>query len=314
MARDWTALNEHGKRQYKFVQKDSIAEVQKQFPNQFDQGVCMGVSMNWIKEKLSTSHGLLKPNGPPRSSVSREFAATRNPMKRLKDASPSTGRSEKMFPYLSKGKSGRRNQEAMVNGARSQRTYLSGTSANGGNVRVLSTHLGLVESGLHVEPKNVRGKNNDPERLHAESIARAAGELGKGEALLIELEQKREGNERPSGHAVAFYKSSGDTLYFFDPNAGVYEIPRSGEPPRSRKLTKQPPEGSAAAAEAARLAETQPTNAEAFMKSWMDVYQNGDAIEWQTPERDWYHGYHAVRSPSHRPTSEPAAPAEESTA
>ncbi len=272
----------------------------------------MGVSMNWIKEKLSTSHGLLKPNGLLSSRTSKEFSATRNPMQRLKDASPSSGTAQKLLPYLDKGKSGKRNEEAMVHGADSQLVYLSGgrtvpdAPATSGNVHVLSAHLGLVDRTLFVQPKNAKGPGNIAERQHPESIARAAGELQKGEALLIELDGKK-GNERTNGHAIAFYKSSGNTLYFFDPNAGVYEIPKPGETAKS----KQPARGSGAPAPAEETPERSATNAEAFMTRWMQVYREGDEIAWETPETEWYHAYSAVHAPSSRTASQPA---EESTA
>lgn len=52
--RDWSLLNPHARREYKFVQADSYARVTIHHPH-LAGGVCLGVVMNWIQEKLTTS-------------------------------------------------------------------------------------------------------------------------------------------------------------------------------------------------------------------------------------------------------------------
>jgi hypothetical protein len=255
----------------------------------------MGVAMNWIKEKLSTSNSLLRTNGRLLGSHTRQFSNSRNPIARI-GRSVSPPKESILAPLLKKGQSGKRNEDAMLEGAHSQEIYRAG------NVAVLSSHLRLGACSYDPAPKAVPGPAPTflPERLEAETIAGAATGLEKGQAILIEVEHKRtkEHQADDGAHAIAFYKSSGETLYFFDPNAGVYRIPNAGEtawPPRdnvdvARSLPvpgQNPADGLQQQAQPA----APETNALRFIKRWMDIYDNAEGIRWKTPDKNWCHTY-----------------------
>lgn len=91
---------------------------------------------------------------------------------------------------------------------------------------------------------------------------RAALELPRGRAALIELVQTA-----GPGHAIAFYRSRGNTLYFFDPNAGVYEVVPATE-----------------------------QNILALVNAWIGVYRAADQITWETPNDNWCRVYR-LRNP-----------------
>jgi hypothetical protein len=292
-------LNSYGQREYKFSQSASFQPVRDKYGNQFNNGVCMGVTMNWIKEKLSTSNGLLNAKGRLRNSQPRQFSSPLNPIARLKQGiSPPTN--SVLNKLLKKGKSGRRNEQAMLDGAHSHGIY------SGKSVQVLSAELGLGASSYSPNIKARKGRGYLPESMHPETIAAAGLGLPKGQALLIEIEHKKVNSYDPdsAGHAVAFYRSAGDTLYFFDPNAGVYRIPKPGEPARHkrdnvdipRSLTP-PGQRSAETAPLQETSDTNETNALRFVKQWLDVYDNGRGLKWEI-SKDWQHGYdHIIPKP-----------------
>jgi hypothetical protein len=46
-------------------------------------GVCLGITMSWIKEELTTSNSLLRADGPLRNSAVRQFSSPANPLTRI---------------------------------------------------------------------------------------------------------------------------------------------------------------------------------------------------------------------------------------
>jgi hypothetical protein len=274
MPRDWSLLKPYAHREYKFVQKDSYAGVRDSYPPErfpdMQNGVCMGVAMHWIKEKLNTSNSLWRKEGPLRYRVPRDFSNPLNPRERLRQGiSPPAGSlTAKVLPKKAADEdrgqlstSGERNREAMNRAANSHFIYQQNHSAD-----VLATHLRLREDLDYAPmPKNEKGANNLPVRLHAETIRDAAHELPRGRAMLIELEQPRTpGKEKPPGHAIAFYRSRGNALYFFDPNAGVYEVAPTTQP-----------------------------NILGLVNAWFRVYRE-DAdkpVTWETAPNSWYRVY-----------------------
>lgn len=267
-----------------------MRQVVEIYQDRFDNGVCLGIAMGWIKEKLSTSNSVYKSKGRLFSSEARRFSTPSNPITLLKrGVSPSANSSlRRLTPERYKKTSAVRNEGAVLDGAHNQDIYrISGVAA-------LSSHLRLGASDYTVSPKVRRGEGNVAERLHAESIAAAAQDLPKGEAILFEVEAMRDTGL--VGHAVAFYKSAGDTLYFFDANAGVYEIPeyrrpvgRSGVSGLIEDLSDKLRSRGASADEqqAPKLA----TNTLHFVNDWLSVYKDSNQIDWQISRNAWYHGY-----------------------
>lgn len=236
MGRDFSALNRFGHREYLFAQADSYSLVTRHYPK-LDHGVCMGVVLNWIREKLTTSHGLLRQKGLLSRSLPgsqpNSFSHSLNPLKRMREETAT------------------RNQTAMLSGAMVQATYY----ARGNNPSAVALELGLIEGDYSPLAKSQKGPppSHLPVRLHAESMADAAEHLSRGMAILIEL-QPAEGDG--AGHSIAFYRSRGNTLYFFDPNAGVYTIPNAG-------------------------------NILPFIQAWLNVYLRIDGITWITRREGW---------------------------
>jgi hypothetical protein len=279
MARDFSALNKHAHREYKFVQADSYRQVSETYGTAMDGGVCMGVVLNWVKEKLSTSRGPLRPDGPLRNPAVKHFSNPVNPFSRIRNGiSPPTdsalGKLMGKQPGEPRGrKSGARNEATMLEGAKTQESYLYKTTDE------LVAELNLHQGGYTPEEKTRKvkyvaqnagtGRPQESfvaERVDDATIAGAGEQLPKGNAIVLDLKQEAGG----PGHAVAFYRSRGGTLYFFDPNAGVYEISR----PYEKHLL-------------------------GFVQTWLDVYtkdkdKNGVPApkNWKTKdEHRWYSVY-----------------------
>jgi hypothetical protein len=285
MARDWSLLKPYAHREYKFVQGDSYQGVRDSYsPRWFpkmQKGICMGVTMHWIKVKLNTSNSWWRGEGRLRNPNKRDFSNPLNPRGRLRQgiSPPSGSLAAKVLPKKvadqNSGRlstSGERNREAMNRAANSHFFYQQNNSPD-----LLATHLGLREDLNYAPiPKNDKGANNIPVRLHAETIRDAAYELPRGRAMLIELDQPRvPGRPKPPGHAIAFYRSRGNALYFFDPNAGVYQVSPTTQP-----------------------------NILGLMNAWFRVYrQDADKpISWETAQNSWYRVYERGR-PDAEPTS-----------
>ena len=88
MGRDFSALNKYGRREYKFAQVDSYGQIKAEvmganYKEDLKNGVCMGVVLNWVKEKLTTSNGLLRREGPLLNPITKRFSNPLNPFSRL---------------------------------------------------------------------------------------------------------------------------------------------------------------------------------------------------------------------------------------
>ena len=121
--RNWSLLNPHAHREYKFIQAESYAGVTDYFANTMPGGVCVGVVMNWIKEKLTTSDSLFRKTGQLRSSRKRQFSNPVNPITRLQQGISPPANSLAAKLIAKKSKSGERNREAMSDGAFNQSFY-----------------------------------------------------------------------------------------------------------------------------------------------------------------------------------------------
>ena len=97
MALDFSALNEYARREFKFAQSSSFdmvnpAVMGANYQDSLTAGVCMGAVLNWIKEKVSTSNGLLRRDGPLMNPTTKHFSSPVNPVTRLKQGmSPPAG-------------------------------------------------------------------------------------------------------------------------------------------------------------------------------------------------------------------------------
>lgn len=252
MGRNFSALEKHGRREYKFAQADSYGLVNKEsmqanYSDKLANGVCMGVTLNWIKEKLAASNSLVRPNGRLLTSDVKRFSNPLNPVSRLR-AGLSPAKGSVLEKLSDKGKSGVRNQTTMLYGA-----ITHGSVVSGGRSQV-ARDLGLQPSAYEPQTLVTKGADFSPIRVAGACISFAGSGLPKGNAVLVEIDRC----DGP-GHAIAFYRSRGGVLYFFDSNAGVYSI-----------------------------FESQPTQLEQFVAAWLDVYRRLDGIEWQTTRSDWY--------------------------
>jgi hypothetical protein len=250
MARDFSALNRHGRRDYEFVQGDSYKLVQQRYGSEMKNGVCMGIVLNWVKEKLTTSNGALRPTGTLLNSAERRFST------------PPAGSS--MPKWIGKQPApkqdiGARNEATTLMGGMTHKYYQDKGADRNSAARKLGLLAGKYQPAPKAHPSN--DGTYKPEHITDEAIAKTAEELPKGNAIVIELQQDGAG----SGHAIAFYNSRGGTLYFFDPNAGVYEILR----PFGEHLQQ-------------------------FVQAWLEVYRNETPtpVNWKTnyPD-DWYGVY-----------------------
>ena len=250
MARDFSKLNRYASREYKFVQADSFGLVQQDIEagnlgDHLDNGVCMSVTLQWIKEKLSTSNGLFKPEGPLRHDAPKQFSNSLNPLTRAKTglsvpAGTSLGKvvaSNSFLRNTFKENSHQRNEGTMRQAEDLQMLYQDrgiGHASDSINLHRVNYPGQLIKMDLaqRLDPDAAFG--GDPELAymrgynHAgyqyllpESIARTTGSLRAGVAILIDLNID---GGRGRGHTIAFYRSRANTLHFFDSNAGAYKV------------------------------------------------------------------------------------------
>jgi hypothetical protein len=254
MALDFSALNQYAQREYKFAQGSSFnmvnpAVMGANYQDSLTSGVCMGAVLNWIKEKVSTSNGLLRRDGPLMNSTPKRFSSPINPVTRLKQGmSPPAG--SPLSQFMQKNQSGPRNQGTVLSAAMTQMAY-SATSRD-----QVARELGLIDVHETLLPVQKPDPKGIPVRIEDETIARAAQELPRGNALLIEIEHE------DVGHTIGFYHSRGDTLHFFDPNAGVYALRNCNE-----------------------------DTVLGFVRAWLGVYHRNVQWSFKTSPRNWYAMY-----------------------
>jgi hypothetical protein len=279
MARDFSELNNYAKREYKFVQADSYRLITQAITagaltHDKEKGVCMGATLKWINEKLSTSNSYIKSDGRLRGSTQRAFSTSINPVSRARaglsiPGNTALGKVVASTPFLNrafKGKSNARNEGTMREAADVQTLYANGSvdSARADMINVMKindyTPSRIYEDLAKVPVAKKHGYT--ARCLESDTIAKAAFGLPPGIVILIGLDQAAGG----SGHAIAFYRSrasdiglGGRTLYFFDSNAGVYKI--------------------AIATEA---------NIKDFIEAWLRVYERHEhSVTFRTAAHDW---------------------------
>jgi hypothetical protein len=239
MPRNFSALNQYARRVYEFRQGDSMGRVnQDEMHQHYDPrmtaiGVCTGVALHWIKEKLTTTQGVRRLYQSPR----REF------------------RTNAWLPFFHPKMPGNpgRHQRTTVAAAYTHSAYLNGT------IDVAANEIGLTFTFDRVNPaKRPPGHESTAKPFDDLDIAKAASDLKCGSAVLIEVIGTQQDNGSRNGHSIAFYRSRGNALHFFDPNAGVYELYSNGQ-----KTVLD------------------------FVKAWMQAYRDSDNIIWSLPAENW---------------------------
>ena len=187
-------MKSHATKTLKFAQRHSLPQGQT-------QGACLGVTLLWIWEKLTTSHDIA-------SRISQD------------------GR---VFPRLpdSYNNVTPPHTRHSINVS----TMMMGT--NIGNTIIRGDDIGPAEQACGLTPvnhmvaavKTRRSSANIPEHDVVETLRDLAlTALPKGYAVCVEIAIV--GNP---GHAIGMYRSRGATLHFFDSNAGAYEVNSGSE-------------------------------------------------------------------------------------
>jgi hypothetical protein len=181
----FTGLTAFANKEYKFKQAKSKGLADSVHGDDAAHGVCFGLVMMWVREKLTTTGSWYRVQH--------------------KNFSPGHG-----------GDVHDRNAITMLQAAEYQ---LHGRKQGDDKV---ATYLGLrpVEPDIQLVVRPDR--NYNPEVQIFETLVRVAKALRSGQAVVIELDVH--GASRRGGHAIGMYRSRGQNLYFFDPNVGVYQL------------------------------------------------------------------------------------------
>lgn len=189
-------MKSHALKTYKFAQRHSLPEGQS-------RGVCLGVTLLWIWEKLSTSH----------------------------DVASRIGRDERIFPRLPDSY----NNVTLPHTRHSVNvsTMLMGGNIvrdieRGDDISPAERACGLESlDDVSIPIVTRRSTENIPEHDVVETLTNMVRmALPKGHAICVEIEVAGS-----SGHAIGVYRSRGATLHFFDSNAGAYEVTPGREQP-----------------------------------------------------------------------------------
>jgi len=164
-------------------------------------GACLALTADWLREKKQGTNSI-------GAKLGRAF-----------------GSDERKFVPLS-GARGGAQQLAALNGALdAQKTYEAATGSQQDRIKNLLTGKDLVvdvvlsEAAYDQIPVNIQGSY--PVTLNVQAtFVKATGIdwLKRGRGVCIGI------GFGSSGHAVAAYRSHGGSLYFFDPNMGIYAV------------------------------------------------------------------------------------------
>jgi len=177
---DFRALKAYAEKEFAFKQRKSFGLVPAG-----TEGQCAGVTMMWIKEKIT---------------------ATRNPFR---------SRDGDVFSHAGP------TSVHEHNGATVLAAYNLGRGAmSGRQLDNLEGGLGLTSTSNDVLPVANYVAGTHTYDLAA-SLARVADALKPGTAACVQMNISQSGS---GGHLVAMYKSRNSRLHFFDPNAGIYNI------------------------------------------------------------------------------------------
>ena len=182
-------MKSHATKTLKFAQRHSLPPGQT-------QGACLGVTLLWIWEKLTTSHDLA-------SRVSQD------------------GRVFPRLPGTYNAVTPPHTRHAINMSTMMQGTNISNTIVRGDDIGPAEQACGLRPlRDMVAVIKTRRSSANVPEHDVVETLRDLAlTALPEGYAVCVEIAVAGS-----AGHAIGMYRSRGNTLHFFDSNAGVYEV------------------------------------------------------------------------------------------
>jgi hypothetical protein len=161
-----------------------------------DMGICAGVAINWLNEKLSTTGGL---------------AGTFQ---------------RKRFNQSIIGIRSIRNVVAMWEGAQTKRDFVNKEMAE------VADDLGMkIDNQITltiIEPSGITDYGGLAGDVPA-TLAQALLRLPQGSGALISLRQLKAGRKSPWGHTVSMYKGRSGRMYFFDASIGSYHVANASE-------------------------------------------------------------------------------------
>ena len=225
---NFAALKQHATKEYKFKQGASIGELDPSKAaignsitavkfsadefNEIKNGICAALAANWLKEKLSSAKNPAF-SGP---SAGGDVHAGRN-LDTVRSSVP------KFIAYK---------QAPSTSNILGQ--YGLAPSPKAASINPLLNDQVPITVRSYSERTRTWTERPSTQAVPkvAESFANActAESLKQGRGVYISISVVGRTPEKPGGgHAVAAYRSRGNTLYFFDPNCGVYDVTDPGK-------------------------------------------------------------------------------------
>ena len=214
--RKFAALSTHGTKLYKFQQRKSFGEItQANFPTDFEHvsaGICMGVVLAWVKERLSSSN-----NWRHRALVATHFR-NRPGYDFMPNRRPAT-------------EIHTRNAATMRAAAQNQIVYSQEGLTEALRLFSLNERHSVESKGaMRATPEPGSNLPHIADVAGAMTDAVAPERLSAGTAVIFQVSiYDLDNGNYLAGHAVAAYRSHGNHLFFFDPNIGAYQVVRPAE-------------------------------------------------------------------------------------
>jgi hypothetical protein len=209
---NFAALKQHATKEYKFKQGSSIGQLDpgEVGTGNFDKiksGICAALAANWLQEKLSSPKNLAfsGPSAGTGVHAGRNLDTVRSAVPKFLAYKEAPFASEVLAQYglepslKTAALNPLRNDQVSAN----ERSYSERT-------------------GTWTERRITRSVPKVAESL-ANACTAAFLKQGRGVYIAFSVVGKTP-DKRGGGHAVAAYRSRGSTLYFFDPNCGVYDV------------------------------------------------------------------------------------------
>lgn len=206
----------YGEKIYKFQQGKTIRPllqnatgiIDRNDLQQIEGGACAALVVDWIAERKATSNrwnvfGLRDSSTPGRFQ------------------NPATAASDQHHV---------KNRIAIMRAAPQQARY-----ARSGDEHVIFSERGLREDGMksmdanasqadggvwHTMPNAQGGLNNAPVTDVLKTLTATSEKIGAHNGVYVAVRVSGR------GHAVGMFRSNGNSLYFFDPNVGIYRVRR----------------------------------------------------------------------------------------